>query len=122
MTPEQQKVLEFHRTFEGHLEVTPKMPPQDVQDLRYALLVEEVGEFKDAINEGDVAHIAKELADILYVAYGAALAFGFDMAPVFDEVHRSNMTKKGGYKAANGKWIKPATYEPAQIAKVLRPW
>lgn len=122
MTPEQQKVLEFHRTFDGHLEVTPKFPPTAEQDLAYALINEELGEFKDAINAKDICEVAKELADILYVTYGAALRFGIDLGPVFDEVHKSNMTKQGGHKAPNGKWIKPASYKKADVAKVLRSW
>lgn len=122
MTPEQAKVLEFHRTFEGHLEVTPKFPPPAEQDLAYALINEELGELREAINAKDIVEVADALGDLLYVVYGAALRFGMDLQPVFDEIHRSNMTKKGGYKRADGKWIKPSTYQPPQIEKVLRSW
>lgn len=122
MTPEQAKVLEFHRQFQGHLEVTPKFPPTDVIDLRYKLIREELTEFVDACNAKDIVEVADALGDMLYVVYGAALAFGIDMQPVFDEIHRSNMTKVGGHKGPDGKWIKPLTYSPAQIAKVLRAW
>lgn len=122
MTPEQAKVLEFHRMFEGHLEVTPKFPPTAEQDLAYALINEELGELREAINAKDIVKVADALGDLLYVVYGAALRFGMDLQPVFDEIHRSNMTKKGGYKRADGKWIKPSTYQPPQIEKVLRSW
>jgi predicted HAD superfamily Cof-like phosphohydrolase len=41
------------------------------------------------------------------------------MEPVFEEVHRSNLSKVGGYKRADGKWVKPATYSPACIDPIL---
>src|SRR4029453_6442141 len=63
--------------------------------------------------------IAKEVADLLYVVYGTAVSYGIDMAPVFREVHRSNMSKVGGYKREDGKWVKPATYSPAAIQPIL---
>ncbi|WP_442939337.1 nucleoside triphosphate pyrophosphohydrolase family protein [Nonomuraea sp. SYSU D8015] len=36
--------------------------------------------------------VAKELADVLYVTYGAADALRIDLPAVFVEVHRSNMS------------------------------
>ncbi|MEC4688424.1 MAG: hypothetical protein VST64_08985, partial [Nitrospirota bacterium] len=66
------------------------------------------------------AAVAKELADLLYVVYGAAVSCGIDMEPVFQEVHRSNMSKLGGYKRADGKWVKPPTYSPASIQPILQ--
>lgn len=122
MTPEQQDVLHFMRMFDQPLEVVPKLPAEDVQDLAYALIHEELAEFREAINAKDIIKCADALGDLLYVVYWGANAFGFDLKPVFDEIHRSNMTKVGGTKAPNGKLIKPHTYQPPDIAKVLRPW
>ena len=47
------------------------------------------------------------------------MSCGIDIEPVFREVHRSNMTKVGGYKREDGKWVKPDTYSPARIDEVL---
>ena len=55
----------------------------------------------------------------LYVVYGTAVSYGIDMAPVFREVHRSNMSKIGGYKRGDGKWVKPTTYSPAAVEPIL---
>ena len=41
----------------------------------------------------DMVEIADAIADISYVNYGAASAYGIDISPVEDEVHYSNMTK-----------------------------
>ncbi len=59
------------------------------------------------------------MADLLYVVYGTAVSYGIDMDPVFREVHRSNMSKVGGYKREDGKWVKPATYSPARIEPIV---
>ena len=67
----------------------------------------------------DVEAVAKELADLLYVVYGTAVSCGLDMAPVFREVHRSNMSKVGGHKRADGKWVKPPSYSPAHLRPIL---
>jgi predicted HAD superfamily Cof-like phosphohydrolase len=87
------------------------------------LLQEELDEVIAAMAEGDVAHVAKELADLLYVTYGAALEWGIDLRSVMDAVHESNMAKIGpdGKVAlrSDGKVIKPPDWEQPDIAAVL---
>lgn len=121
MTNQQTKVLAFMRAFEQHLEVYPNIPPQDHQTLRKLLVIEECAELMDAINEQNIAHIAKECADVMYVVLGLANTYGFDLEPVFDAVHESNMTKIGGHKGPTGKWMKPSTYREANVLP-LQPW
>ena len=87
--------------------------------LRERLIHEEFEELKEAMGKNDLFAVAKELADLLYVVYGTAVSYGIDMEPVFREVHRSNMSKVGGYKREDGKWVKPATYSPAVIEPIL---
>jgi predicted HAD superfamily Cof-like phosphohydrolase len=53
------------------------------------------------------------------VTYGTAVSYGIDMEPIFQEVHRSNLSKIGGYKRADGKWVKPPTYSPANIEPIV---
>jgi predicted HAD superfamily Cof-like phosphohydrolase len=84
------------------------------------LIEEEFGELREAMAQGAVSQIAKELADLLYVVYGTAVSCGIDMEPVFREVHRSNMSKVGGHKGADGKWVKPSNYSPARLEPLLR--
>jgi predicted HAD superfamily Cof-like phosphohydrolase len=52
--------------------------------------------------------------------YGAAVSYGIDMEPVFNEVHRSNMSKVGGHKREDGKWVKPATYSKACLEPIIQ--
>jgi len=71
------------------------------------------------LSQDDLAAVAKEVADLLYVVYGTAVSCGIDMEPVFREVHRSNLSKVGGYKREDGKWVKPPTYSPASLGPIL---
>ena len=115
----QQMVLEFHKEFDIHIAATPSVPDDKTKTLRVRLIQEEFDELKEAFERNDLPHIAKELADLLYVVYGTAISYGIDMEPVFQEVQRSNMSKVGGYKRKDGKWVKPATYSPANIEPIL---
>jgi predicted HAD superfamily Cof-like phosphohydrolase len=97
--------------------------PAGLAKLRVDLLVEEVGEFADATTARDLVGIADALADIIYVAYGAAVTYGIDLDAALREVHRSNMSKldehgKPVYRA-DGKVLKSALYTPPDISRVL---
>lgn len=115
----QQMVLEFHKEFDIHVANIPTVPDEKTQALRVRLIQEEFDELKEALETKKLPDIAKELADLLYVAYGTAVSYGIDMEPVFKEVQRSNMSKVGGYKREDGKWVKPATYSRADIAPII---
>jgi predicted HAD superfamily Cof-like phosphohydrolase len=119
MMDPQVMVEEFHRKFEIAIGQRPSVPDEATCQLRVRLIQEEFDELKEAMGAQDLVGVAKELADLLYVVYGTAVAYGMDMDPVFREVHRSNLTKVGGYKRADGKWVKPLTYSPAQVEPLL---
>ena len=119
MNDAQRMVQEFHKQFEIHVSPTPSIPDEPTQILRKRLIQEEFDELQEAMREKDLPSIAKELADLLYVVYGTAVSLGIDMEPVFQEVHRSNMSKVGGHKREDGKWVKPPTYSPARLEDLL---
>lgn len=119
MTDEQSMVEEFHRTFEIVAQTVPTDLTDETKRLRVQLIQEEFDELKESMAGGNLALVAKELADLLYVVYGTAVSYGIDMEPVFREVHRSNLSKVGGYKRADGKWVKPSTYSPANLEPIL---
>jgi predicted HAD superfamily Cof-like phosphohydrolase len=97
--------------------------PAELSKLRVDLLVEETGEFADASARSDIVGIADALADIVYVAYGAAVTYGIDLDAALREVHRSNMSKldeqgRPVYRE-DGKVLKSALYTPPDIKGVL---
>lgn len=116
----QQMVEEFHRTFDLLVGAVPMVLDPCTERLRVRLIQEEFDELKEAFEQADLMAVAKELADLLYVVYGTAVSCGVDMEPVFREVHRSNMSKLGGYKRDDGKWVKPPTYSPASLEPILK--
>lgn len=119
MTPEQKMVLEFHETFGIYAQNKPGLVPDKVRDLRIRLIDEEFDEFKQACLTNNFLEVVDAIGDLLYVVYGAACAFGVDMEPIFKEIHRSNMSKQGGALDMHGKWIKPSTYSPPDLAFLL---
>jgi predicted HAD superfamily Cof-like phosphohydrolase len=118
LTEEQAMVAEFHRTFgfPGPEGLDAATFPGE---LRISLIEEEAAEFAAAVRGNDVPEIVDALCDLLYVTYGAAVALGVDLDPFFREVHRSNMAKVGGYRRADGKWMKPEGWQPPDIAGLL---
>lgn len=117
-----EKVKEFHNAMEARRNVWP--PPLKMSHLRYNLMEEELEETVTELFPRDNAPInktalAKELADLLYVTYGTADAFGIDIDRVFEEVHRSNMSKLVDgkpLKREDGKILKGPNYTPPNLS------
>ncbi len=112
-------VHEFH-TRPGSDCTQPAEPTVDVPgalEHRVPFLEEEVREVREAVAAGDTLGTAKELADLVYGAYGAAWRFGIDLDVVLAEVHRSNMTKTPA--PGDAKAIKGPGYSPADVAAAL---
>lgn len=123
MTPAEM-VREFHRTFGERPDPERPIPrSRAARDLRIRLVKEEFLEVVEALYGGDLTEIAKELADLLYVTYGTALAYGLDLDAAVAEVHRSNMSKLGPngevLRRDDGKILKGPGYEPADMESVV---
>ena len=117
-------VEQFHLTFGVPLRRTPTMSvPADEMSLRVGLLEEELCEFEDAVENGDLVALADALADLAYVLYGTALTFGVDLDSAVAEVHRSNMSKLGPdgvpILREDGKVLKGPNFKAPDIAGVL---
>jgi predicted HAD superfamily Cof-like phosphohydrolase len=108
----QTQVEDFHAAFEHPIGDTPGFSRPE---LRAELIREEAAETVDAIAAGDFAAAIDRLCDLLYVTIGAAVEWGIDIEPFFDEVHRANMSKRGGGKREDGKTLKPAGWTPPRI-------
>ena len=117
------KVEEFMAKFGQDIHHTPRFNTA-VAVLRRNLILEEANEYALASNSQNLVELADSIGDLLYVVYGAASANGINVQPIFDEVHRSNMTKvwEDGtvHRREDGNVIKPPTYSPADIAGVLK--
>lgn len=97
-----------------------------VFDLRIRLLDEEYYELIEALNYGDRVQIAKELADLVYVVVGTAIAMGIPFNEVFTALQTSNMSKIGRdgkiHFREDGKVLKGEDYIEAEeaIREIIR--
>ena len=117
MQKSQTAVTEFMRLYGQALPGVPTVPDEQTRMMRVNSLAEEVGELAqasgvilvltahpnlakpkidvkidpDAIPQLD--QIADALVDCQYFVDGTANAYGLDLEPFFDEVHRANMNK-----------------------------
>lgn len=115
-----EKVKEFMLTYGQNVNENPTMIDYETAKLRLNLIYEEYLELEEAIlDEKNLVSVADALTDILYVTYGAGLAFGIDLDKCFKEVHRSNMSKLGSdgkpiYRE-DGKVLKGPNYTPPDL-------
>ncbi len=122
-----EKVKEFHKKFGIPIPNNPTIVSNDVIDNRWRKTCEEIDEleeeffqFRNGTEEGKkqaLVRLAHETADVLYMILGNAVSFGIDIEKVFNEVHKSNMTKTmnlDGYIVKTG-----LDYKPADIEKVI---
>ena len=118
------KVGIFMKTFGQEVKDKPSFSTDKINKLRIDLIKEELDELTEAMKNKDLLEVADALTDILYVTYGAGHAFGIDLDKCFDEVQRSNMSKRGAdgnpiYNEA-GKVMKGPNYFKPDLSKFLK--
>jgi predicted HAD superfamily Cof-like phosphohydrolase len=93
--------------------------------LRYKLMREENEEYLDAATQGDMVEVADALGDMLYILCGTIISHGMQhkIEEVFDEIHRSNMSKLGKdgkpiYRE-DGKVLKGPDYFKPELKKII---
>ena len=124
-----EKVLEFHRVTGAAINVGVgwEVGPKDNNSLRINLIREELRELEEGLLAGDIGEVADALGDLMYVVCGAAVAWGIELDDVFNEIHRSNMTKlnEDGTPVLreDGKVLKGPNYEPPSLGPIIeRGW
>ncbi|MBI4019515.1 MAG: nucleoside triphosphate pyrophosphohydrolase family protein [Candidatus Aenigmarchaeota archaeon] len=118
MKNELELVQKFHEKFKAPVLGKPSLIPKDRSEHRHRMMKDEVEEYAEGVEKGDLENIAKELADILYVVYGTILEHGLQdkMEAVFEEVHKSNMSKD----YHQYKMVKGPKYVKADVGKILK--
>ena len=121
------KVSEFHETFKLGIEKQPVSKLENGKArLRYELMKEENDEYIEAVENDDIVEVADALGDMLYILCGTIIEHGMTglIEEVFDEIHRSNMSKLGEdgnpvYRE-DGKVIKGPNFFKPDIAKIIK--
>lgn len=123
MTNMYQAVKEFQTAVGQNVGTRPEFPNEEERVLRRKLLKEEVEEYFDGEDKDDLENVAKELADIIYIVCGTAVSYGIPLDRVFDEVHRSNLSKLGEdgkpLRREDGKILKGPNYSLPDIKSIL---
>lgn len=119
-------VKEFHEAFgiENNTQPVADLGLEAAM-LRYELIREENEEYLEACRNKDLVEIADALGDQLYILCGTILRHGLQdkIVEVFDEIHRSNMSKLGEdgkpiYRE-DGKVLKGPNYFKPNIADII---
>lgn len=113
---------DFHAKFAHYAQCQPNAQVRPaVKNLRIMLMEEELRETIEAINDDNLIEIADGLADLLYVVFGTALAYGIPIDEVFLEVHRSNMSKSmlKDENSIPGKTLKGPNWTPPDIKSII---
>jgi predicted HAD superfamily Cof-like phosphohydrolase len=114
-------VSEFHKKFEVSQNENPGLIPYEDFLLRYHLMKEENDEYLHACKEENLVEVADALGDMLYILCGTMLKHGMQdkIEKVFDEIHRSNMSKLGPdgkpMRRPDGKILKGEGYTPPNL-------
>ena len=125
MKKQLEQLLEFQRAYNSTRNSKPTLISEDDYVLRYKLGKEELIEYFDACKDGNLVEVADALADQLYILLGTMISHGMQdvIEDIFDEVHRSNMSKLGPdgkplYRE-DGKVLKGPNYSPPNVSKYL---
>lgn len=111
-------VYDFHQKF--NLPINDDSRTHN--EMRAALIEEESAELIEAIRSDNKEHIAKELADMVFVIYGAAATLGIDIDLAVTKVYISNMTKLVDGKPLmreDGKVLKGPNYIAPDMADCI---
>lgn len=101
----------------------PTMVSPEYVHERLKFMVEELDEFINAEEAGDIVEMADAIADLVYVALGTAYRMGLPFPEIWDAVHAANMRKVRGETKRGNKvdamkpvgWVGPET----EIARAI---
>lgn len=127
MRNEQEMVREFQQAFDHPVATRPGMLDVHRVKARASWLQEEVDEFMRATS---LEEQVDAIVDLMYFALGTMVELGVDAAPVFELVHRANMTKlwsdgkprfgTDGKVQKPATWVAPAKLVATEIARQAR--
>lgn len=123
LTKWERDIEELMTAFDQSTRIKPDSPAIETREmnLRSALVREESAELIEAIEDGCLPSIAKEIIDVLVVTIGVARSYGIDLDPIWDAVQESNMKKIAGRTdPETGKRLKPEGWEKPDIESLLR--
>ena len=113
---------QFHETYLAKRNRKWAEEPE-LEELASKLIAEEVTEFMHESGDNQAA-LLKELADLVYVCYGYADRFDWDLDEAFRRVHLSNMSKLDPVTGKpifreDGKILKGSAYKEPNLGDLV---
>ena len=120
-----QMVKEFNIAFSIENESKPSLLTEEKFQLKLRIMQEELDEYKEACENDDLVEVADAIVDMMYVLYGIIIQHGLSdvFYDMFQEVHRSNMSKLERGKPlrrSDGKILKGTEYFKPNLKKILK--
>lgn len=117
-------VAAFHKATDTPIMGYPCIPSDERMEVRETLIMEEFDELMQGMARYDLANIAQELVDLIYVTIGTALELGIPLQKVWDEVQKANMAKVDPVtgkvrKREDGKVLKPEGWQKPDVHGVM---
>tara|TARA_R110000744_G_scaffold7342_3_gene25326 strand:+ start:12036 stop:12434 length:399 start_codon:yes stop_codon:yes gene_type:complete len=118
------QVEQFNKSFDVVINEEPTFLDKPTFDLGVRLLKEELQEYVDAHDEGDMVEVGDGLVDILFITVGLVIKHGLQdvIVELFDEVFLSNQSKLENGKVIrreDNKILKGKSYFKPAIRKIL---
>jgi len=116
----------FHLRFGLRGPTIPQLlPSEELFEFRKGFMHEELTEFEEAHERGDLVEAADALIDLVYVAMGTAHMMGLPWDELWNDVQRANMEKVRAQAADESKRgtafdvVKPPGWNPPQGAAII---
>ena len=119
------QVTTFNESFDVVVNTEPTFLDKPTFDLGVRLLREELKEYIDAHDEGDMVEVGDGLVDILFITIGLVVKHGLQdvVVELFDEVFLSNQSKLDSdgkvIRREDNKILKGESYFKPAISKIL---
>lgn len=125
-SPEFDDILAFHQAFEHPAPDEPTLPSMELAQKRAKWMREEIQEFLDAVEAGDLAEAYDAMQDLRYFCIGTMVAMGTPDVRGHELVHGANMAKLhlvDGERIAvygeDGKVVKPEGWTAPDHAPII---
>ena len=118
-------IRRFHERFQLEYDGPPRQLEEEMSNFRIEFLMEELDEYINAADAGNLEAQFDALIDLVYVALGTAYLHGFPFQEGWDEVQRANMSKVRAARPEQSKRstaldvVKPAGWQGPDIAAIL---
>ena len=117
------EVEDFNNLMSKPNNYTPVIPEKKEWQFVYDFVLEELEEYKQACEKGDIVEILDALVDICYVAMGTAWLMGLPFEKAWKEVQRSNMEKiRQASDRSEFDVVKPEGWKKPDIKGRVNKW